>query len=275
MTEKQIRQKVVDTALSYLGCKESDGTHKKIIDLYNTYTPLPRGYRLSYSDFWCAATISAWAIQCGLTDIMPVECSCSSLITLYKNIKRWQEDETNFVPQIGDLVIYDWDDKKDYATTDNKGAPEHIGLVVEVTGKKFKVIEGNYNKEVKYRTMEVNGRYIRGFCLPDFASKATVEEPVVVPQPAEKEPEPKYSFGRTYRTQVDELSVRTGAGTNYRRKAFSELTTNAKKHAYGSGHLVKGTAVTCLATAKVGKDIWIRIPSGWCAAYYGGKYYIK
>ena len=44
MTEKELRQKVVDTAVSYLGCKEANGSHRKIIDLYNSHKPLARGY---------------------------------------------------------------------------------------------------------------------------------------------------------------------------------------------------------------------------------------
>ena len=86
---------------------------------------------------------------------------------------------------------------------------------------------------------------------------------------------PKYTLGRTYHTNVDELSVRTGAGTRYARKTAKQLTKNAQAHAYFSGHLKKGTAVTCLGTKKVGNDIWMRIPSGWVAAYYKGNYYVK
>ena len=42
MTEKEIRSKVVEIAKGWLGCKESDGSHKKIIDTYNavSYTHL-------------------------------------------------------------------------------------------------------------------------------------------------------------------------------------------------------------------------------------------
>ena len=43
MTEKELRQKVVATAESYVGCKEADGSHRKIIDLYNSHKPLARG----------------------------------------------------------------------------------------------------------------------------------------------------------------------------------------------------------------------------------------
>lgn len=37
MTTEQIRQKVVEKMRSWIGCKESDGSHKKIIDLYNSH----------------------------------------------------------------------------------------------------------------------------------------------------------------------------------------------------------------------------------------------
>ena len=86
---------------------------------------------------------------------------------------------------------------------------------------------------------------------------------------------PTYAVGKAYKTQVDMLSVRTDAGTNNARKTYGQLTENAKANAYSSGHLKKGTAVSCLAIKNVGSDIWIRIPSGWCAAYYNGQYYIK
>lgn len=83
-----------------------------------------------------------------------------------------------------------------------------------------------------------------------------------------------YSVGKTYKTQVI-LNVRSGAGTNYAKKKYSQLTLNARKFATSDGCLKSGTSVTCLEVKKVGNDIWIRIPSGWCAAYCGGKYYIK
>lgn len=41
MTEKEIRSKVVEIAKGWLGCKESDGSHKKIIrnlSIYFNYT---------------------------------------------------------------------------------------------------------------------------------------------------------------------------------------------------------------------------------------------
>lgn len=83
-----------------------------------------------------------------------------------------------------------------------------------------------------------------------------------------------YKVGKTYTLQVDALRVRTGAGTGYAAKSYSQLTSNAKANAYSNGSLRKGTRVTCQAVQAVGEDIWIRIPSGWIAAYYDGKTYV-
>lgn len=172
MTEKELRSKVVATAKKYLGYNEADGSHKKIIDLYNSHKPLARGYKVRYTDAWCATYASAIGIECGLTDIMPTECSCSRLITLYTNLGRWQENDA-YKPEEGDLIIYDWEDS---GKGDNKGAPNHVGIVVAVSGNVIKVIEGNKNEAVEYRSLALNGKYIRGFCLPNYASKATAEK---------------------------------------------------------------------------------------------------
>lgn len=172
MTEQELRQSFVDYAISYLGCKESDGSHKKIIDLYNSHKPLARGYAVTYTDAWCATYVSAMAIGMGLTDIIPLECGCGQYITLAQNAGIWQENDA-YVPKIGDIVLYDWQDGTNYATTDNTASPDHIGIVVSVSGSTFKVIEGNMSNAVGYRTMQVNGRYIRGFVCPKYSSKAT------------------------------------------------------------------------------------------------------
>lgn len=169
VTEQELRNHVVVTAEQWLGCKESDGSHKKIIDLYNSHKPLARSYPVKYTDEWCATYVSAVAIACGLTDIMPTECSCSKMTALYQNLGRWKEAD-DYVPKLGDLVMYDWADS---GSGDNKGNPDHVGIVAYISGNSMKIIEGNKSDSVAYRALSVNGKYIRGYCLPDYAGKAS------------------------------------------------------------------------------------------------------
>lgn len=169
MTEQQLRKKYVDYAITYLGCKESDGSHKKIIDLYNSHKPLAQGYKMKYTDAWCACYVSAMAIGSGLENIIPLEVSCGRYITLAKQKGIWVEDDS-YTPKMGDLILYDWDDT---GSGDAASGADHIGIVVSVVGKTIKVIEGNNGDAVAYRNIQVNGRYIRGFVTPKYASKAT------------------------------------------------------------------------------------------------------
>lgn len=168
MNETQARQKLVDIAVKYLGCKESDGSHKKIIDLYNSHTPLARGYKLKYTDHWCAGYVSAMAIEADYTDIIPTEVSCSKMIELFKKLGRWVENDA-YSAEMGDVVFYDWDDN---GKGDNAGSPDHVGIIVSNDGKNFKVIEGNMSNAVGYRTLAINGKYIRGFGVPDYSKVA-------------------------------------------------------------------------------------------------------
>lgn len=169
MTEKELRQNYVNTAISFLGCKESDGSHKKIIDIYNGHKPLARGYAVKYTDSWCATFVSAMTIKCGLTDIIPTECGCGQMIQLFQKLGAWIENDAH-TPQTGDIIFYDWDDS---GAGDCTGWPEHVGIVVSVTGGNMKIIEGNKSDSVSYRNMSVNSRYIRGYGVPKYNKKAT------------------------------------------------------------------------------------------------------
>lgn len=164
------RSEIVALAQSWVGLKESDGSHKKIIDIYNTLNPLPRGHKLKYTDLWCAGTTSALAIVCKATDIIPVECSCSKLIELAKKMGIWVEAD-DYVPKPGDFMHYDWQDN---GKGDNTGNPDHIGIVEKVAGQTITVIEGNYSNAVKRRKIAVNGKYIRGYIVPKYDAEAVI-----------------------------------------------------------------------------------------------------
>lgn len=176
MRTDELRAKVVTTARNYLGYMVADGSHKQIIDLYNTITPLPRGYKMAYSAPWCAAFVSAVFHKLGLD--FPKECSCAEMIELYKAKGQWVEDDA-YRPQEGDLLFYDWQDGSNYAATDNKGAPDHVGIITLVTSNTISVIEGNKGNAVGIRSLPINGRYIRGFATPDYdgaAAKITMDK---------------------------------------------------------------------------------------------------
>lgn len=174
MTESELRKKVAETAEKFIGTIQGSVKHKDLVDIYNGYTPRPRGHKLTYIEPWCAGFVSAIAIQCGIPDIMPVECSCGQMVKLYQGLGRWVEDDA-YRPQLGDVIFYFWNDKANYKTTDQTGAPNHTGIVCELDGDAFTVVEGNRIinnvSQVAYRTMQINGRYIRGYGVPDFASK--------------------------------------------------------------------------------------------------------
>lgn len=161
------REKVVALVKSWEGLNEKDGSHKKIIDIYNSYKgKLPRGIKMQYSWSWCACTWSALAIQLGLTDIMPIEISCGELVKAAKAMGVWEEND-GYVPYPGDGILYDWDDS---GKGDNTGWPDHIGTVIQVNEAAgyFVVMEGNYSDSVKKRTMSINGKFIRGFIRPKY-----------------------------------------------------------------------------------------------------------
>lgn len=165
---------VVKQAKTWLGLKESDGSYKVILDTYNSQEKLPRGYRMTTNDAWCATFVSSVAIKLGYTDIMPTECSCNKMIELYKNLGAWVENE-NRTPNPGDILFYDWEDD---GKGDNKGRSDHVGIVEKVANGKITIIEGNYSNSVKRRTLAVNGKYIRGYAVPKYDTEPKAADPV-------------------------------------------------------------------------------------------------
>ena len=171
--------KVVEQAKSWIGCKESNGTHKPIIDIYNGHKPLARGYKVKYTDEWCATFVSAVAIKLGYTKIIPTECSCTKMIELFKQLGTWNESDSR-TPKPGDIIFYDWNDS---GSGDNKGVSDHVGIVEKLSGNTITVIEGNYGEAVKRRTIAVNGKFIRGYGVPKYdAEPKAAKKPDVIYQ---------------------------------------------------------------------------------------------
>lgn len=221
------RQAVVDLATSWLGKKESDGSYKMIVDLYNTLSPLPRGAKMQYSYPWCACTWSALAAKLGYTDIMPVEMSCGYLIEAAKKMNCWVEND-DYVPSPGDAVLYDWDDS---GVGDNTGWPDHVGTV-DYTNRSsgyFTVIEGNYSNSVKKRTVSFNGKYIRGFIVPKYDGSTIVEEP-------------KKESGKDLQTIIREVISGLWGDGDVRKKALEGAGYNYEQVRAGVNETLNGSA---------------------------------
>lgn len=172
---------VIAQAKAWLGCNEADGSHKQIIDVYNSH-PISKNYKMKYTDAWCAAFVSAVAIKVGYTDIIPVECGCERMIELFKKLGAWEEDES-ITPKAGHIIFYDW---KDDGKGDCVGKSGHVGIVERVSNGKVYVIEGNYSNAVKRRTLSVNGKYIRGYGVPKYDTETASQEEVKADSTAEK-----------------------------------------------------------------------------------------
>lgn len=197
------RSEIVKQAQAWVDLKESDGSFKKIIDTYNSHRPLARGYKLQYNDAWCAGTIGALAVSCNATDIIPMEVSCPYMISHAQNMGIWVEAD-NHVPAPGDIIMYDWQDS---GSGDNRGGSDHVGIVEKVSGNTITVIEGNYSNAVKRRTLQVNGRYIRGYIVPKYDAGPIIEE-----EPAPVDPAPAEVY--TLTQFIKDVQKATGAAVD-------------------------------------------------------------
>lgn len=169
MKEQELRNKVIAMAQEWLKEGDKAKTHWEVLNVYNSIAPLPRGYKMQYTDEWCAAFVSAVGAAVGLSDIILPECSCNEMIKLYKAANRWIERD-DYIPRAGDIIMYAWEDN---GIGDWIGPANHTGIITTVREGIMVVVEGNKSNRVGARTVRINGRYIRGFCIPDYKSKET------------------------------------------------------------------------------------------------------
>lgn len=178
MTEMELRRRVVNYLVQYNGCRKGSAGHKAILKMFND-SGLCTRHKMEVGDFWCATAVSAAFIAAGMAGktgsgklFECVECSCNAMISMAKKQGIWEEKDS-YSPKVGDVVMYDWNDN---GRGDCTGEADHVGIVTDLTNGGFRVIEGNKGNAVGYRSMSVNGRYIRGFIVPKYSKFATKAE---------------------------------------------------------------------------------------------------
>ncbi len=181
-------RKAVDYAVSMKGQRNA------VVDIYNTYLPHPRRYKVKYEDMLCATFVSSIFIHLGWTDIVPPECGAHQL---YQNMEALGRAELNKkrVPAVGDLIFFG---NSRYVT-----GIQHVGIVQEVTSDKKRIYYYDLTGVVGRHTCPVGYSWIMGYAWPDYASKDAVTP---TPQP---EPEPEPVAGKI--EAGDLVSIKAGA----------------------------------------------------------------
>lgn len=242
----KLASKVVEQAQAWLNRKEGSAGHKEIVDIYNAHKPRARGYKVKYTDAWCATFVSAVAIKLGYTDIIPTECSCPKMIEKFKKLGAWVEDES-VTPGLGWIPFYDWQDN---GKGDNLGAADHVGIVVKVENGNMHVAEGNYDGTdadridgVEIRVIPVNARYIRGYGVPKYDAPPAAQKTDTNGVDYAASRSETYN-NKVYTVTASALNMRAGAGTS--KKVLKVLKKGERLECYGY-------------YTKLGSDVWLLV----------------
>lgn len=168
-------------------------------------------------------------------------------------------------PKLGAIIV--WAKGRVGNSRDGAG---HVAVVEQIhSNGSFTVSQSGYRSRKFWTSVIPKSGYLRGYRFLGFIYLPIQTGSVATPPSG-------FKVGNTY-TLACNLKVRTGAGTGYRWKKRSELTTNARAHAQNQTYAVlrSGTKVTILAIRRVGKYTWVKIPSGWVCAVEGRRVYIS
>ena len=160
------RQTLVQNAIALKGERNA------VVDIYNTFLPRPRGYKVKYDDMLCATYASTPFIQLGWMDIVPPECGAMQLYRNMEALGRAVLDKTR-TPDIGDLIFF--------GNGNTVSKINHVGIVTEVKGKQIYYFD--LQSVVGRHTCPVGYAYIMGYGMPDYASKDLAPAPDPEPAP--------------------------------------------------------------------------------------------
>lgn len=238
-------------------------------------------YKLTPGTPWCAAEISFTFNKIGAKKMWyggkPVFYVPYAQVWMEQNWERiydYRHGGSLKKARKGDIAVFMW----------KKGHRDHIGAVRadSKSASQIPTIEGNTSgSKVAERTRVKANVYAiyrppwaeQNAKKPEQNRSKTEQSKAKAEQ--KKRDVPAYINGKVYSVQVDNLNVRSGAGTSYKVKTKKQLTADGQKHSNSSGQLMKGTRITCQKTKVVGSEVWMKIPSGWICAWNGSKYYVK
>ena len=150
--------KVVQLAVSWKGKRD------EIVDIYNSGPkPLPRHYKVKYEDMLCATFVSALFVHLGWTDIVPPECGAQQLFNNMNALDRAVIDR-NRNPNVGDLIFFG----------PSNGRIQHVGIVTELGNNGKQIYYYDIQSVVGRHTCPVGSSWIKGYGMPDYASKDSV-----------------------------------------------------------------------------------------------------
>lgn len=238
--------RLLTEAKKYLGLNEIDGSYKTLIDVYNKQDPLPNGYRMKYTDPWCAAGLTAIFILAGMKDIIPAECSAERMYEKAQSA-NCRDLWTTAQAEPGDIIFYDWD---------KNGTRDHVGLIENVSEAVLNVIECNYKNAVGRRVIRKESPTINGLIRPAYDIEVKQGNYTVKYAQGYS----KYFSGFYYNTASDFLNLRTGPGTEY--DIIEQIMPRQEVVCYG------------YFTPDKSKDIWLYVKHpvtghvGYCAYKY-------
>lgn len=171
---------MLDVMRSWMGYSYYNQKNRGIVDIYNSFEPLPSGYKMSYYDAWCDCCISAAAIVSGNEDKIGRNCYVPGHVNEFKKRGIWING-CKAVPQPGDIIVFNWSPK-------DKSNASHIGIVEAVDGDTITTIEGNMGIGiVGRRTIKVGWKYIKGYARPNYilegSGSVTPQEPAAPENP--------------------------------------------------------------------------------------------
>lgn len=108
---------------------------------------------------WCACFVSWCADQCGYVydGVCPSFASCNAGISWFRERNQWADSSSNFTPEPGMLIFFDWNhDGQD-------GSSDHVGIVERVENNRVYTVEGNYNNRVAQTSYPLDHYEIMGY----------------------------------------------------------------------------------------------------------------